>query len=293
MVYDKKYSIQDREAILGELRPTTDFNGVFIHTCNRLELYRGGGRVSKDTARHLFRVTSGLESTFLGDIAVQSQVKQAYCEAARSHKLDGNLHKLFQKALNVGKRVRTETSISAGAMSYSQASVDIINELNFNTTKANITILGVHNMSKDIVKFLTKKGASTIFIGNRTYDKAKELATSHGCEAFKFSHLPTRLLQTDILITATSAPHYVIKPETFPKNKEMLIIDLAMPRDVHPDISTYKKVKVLNVEEIESLVQTNRQQRVLQKAKAEAIVEEEVVTFISEMERRAQFIKRN
>ena len=206
ITYDKTFSIEARESALKQITDDTEHKGVFIHTCNRLELYHGNGVVNYDTARHLFRVTSGLESSFLGDNAIQGQVKQAYTKAADTYKLDGNLHKLFQKALSVGKRVRTETAISKGAMSYSQASVNILNQLNTDTTKANITILGVHNMSKDIVKFLTKKGASTIFIGNRTFDKAQTLANEHGCQAFKFNHLPSRLSQTDILITATSAP---------------------------------------------------------------------------------------
>ena len=127
---------------------------IFLKTCNRSEIYYGEGEVPDEVARHLFRVVAGLESAIIGERAVQGQVKEAYYTAKDQRPLTAELHRLFQSALQVGKRVRNETEISHGAVSHSLAALEIIEDGNIDLKDARITIIGVNKLTADILKFL-------------------------------------------------------------------------------------------------------------------------------------------
>jgi glutamyl-tRNA reductase len=259
-----------------------------IRTCNRLEIYKGDGHVDESIVRHLFRVVSGLESGLIGETSIQNQVKNAYLHAANTHKLSSSLHRLFQNGLKVGKLIRSQTGISRGAMSHSQATVNILRQQLPEFRNANITVLGVHNMNGNLLHHLTRSGASTIFVGNRTYHLAAELADKYGAQAFDFSKLSQRLQNTDVLITATSAPHYVIKKKHFPQNKSMLIFDLAVPNDVDPSIGELQGVKLYNVKTIEKTVEQNIKLRQKALVQASEIVETQVGLFMEDQKRRTE-----
>ena len=175
----KESPLEQREKLLAEIMDNYDREGILLNTCNRVEWYSGKGSIPGDVALHLFRVVSGLESVIIGETAIVNQVKTAYMEAVKHTLLDKNLHKLFQTALFVGKRVRRETGISRGAMSHSQAAVNLLFQKIENPEKLNITVIGVNALNEKIIRFLVNKGAKTIFIGNRTYDKAKILAEKY------------------------------------------------------------------------------------------------------------------
>ena len=276
---DQTLPLTEREAYINSIRSHSLNEGVFLQTCNRVELYSGGGHIPQNIISHLFRVVSGLESSLVGETSIQGQVKKAYMSASMNNRLDKSLHKLFQTALYVGKKVRSETSISQGAVSHSQAAVNIICKSFEEICNSRITVLGVHNINENIIKYLTKKGARTIFIGTRTYDKAKALSVKCGCQAFKFIELKKILRQTDILISATSAPHLIIKQDIFPDNKKMFIIDLAVPRDIDENIGALKDVELFNIEMLERLVDQNIDKRKDAIANAEHIVNQEVERF--------------
>jgi len=228
---------------------------------------------------HLFRVVSGLESTIIGETAIVNQVKQAYRDAAERTPLDKSLHKLFQTALFVGKRVRRETGISKGAMSHGQAAVNILFQHVGNMKDINITVIGVNSLNEKILKFLVNKGAETIFIGNRTYEKAKELAARYNASALRFERLPEILEKTDVLISATSAPHFIIRKENFDIKKKIYILDLAVPRDVDPAIKDLPNVTLFDIETIEKHIQQNVQVRAEKILHAEEIIKNEVRLF--------------
>ena len=290
--HKKEYSIEQRERIhqlLGLSNNT--FNGVCIQTCNRLELYRGEGEISEQSIRHLYRVVSGLESGLLGDMSIQGQVRIAYKEAQERTKLSSEIHKLFQSALAVGKMVRNQTMISKGAMSHSQAAVDIILDHPV-PAHSRITVIGAHNINENIIKYLVKKGMNTLFIGNRTHAKAKDIANKYNCNVFRFEDIKMQLLQTDVLVTATSAPHFVVKKEDFPSDVNMMIIDLAVPRDVHPSIGDLDGVTLFNLDQVEKRVDNNRGKRIAEIDKAEEIIEEQIVEFFIAMKRRAHYLKK-
>ena len=148
-------SLTEREEYFKQLNRSEVGPSVFLQTCNRVELYYGDGDIPDSVARHLFRVVCGLESAIVGERAVQGQVKDAYMTARDSgEKLSAGLHKLFECALQIGKRVRTETQISHGAVSHSLATIEIIEREHIDLKNAHIAIIGVNKLTEDIIKFL-------------------------------------------------------------------------------------------------------------------------------------------
>ena len=272
-------SIAERELFLSGIKEKSNASGVLLQTCNRVEWYHGEGNVSNQVANHLFRVVSGLESSIVGETAIVNQVKTAYREASERNVLNKSLHKLFQTAFFVGKRVRKESRISEGAMSHSQAVVQILLNKVVSLHNLNITVIGANKLNENIIRFLIDKGASTIFIGNRTYEKAINLAIKYDSEALSFDALSRALKTTDVLISATKAPHFILKSEAFPQDKPMYIFDLAVPRDIDPEIGQLSGVDLYDVGMIENAVKKNiliRKDRVSQ---AEKIIQKEVELF--------------
>ncbi len=254
-------------------------DGILLKTCNRVECYSGKGKVPDEVTRHLFRVVSGLESAIIGETAITGQVKQAYQEAMQNNELDKSLHKLFQTALYVGKKVRHETGISRGAMSHSQAAVNLLFDTIKNVKNLNITVIGANALNEKIIKFLVSKGAETIFIGNRTYEKAQKLAIKYNARALRFDSLVETLKKTDVLISATSAPHFILKKENFHINRQMYILDLAVPADVDPLIGDLPNVSLFDIMTIEKHIQKNIRVRTEKVLQAEKIIKKEVQLF--------------
>lgn len=281
---------------------------IFLKTCNRSEIYYGDGDVPDEVARHLFRVVSGLESAIIGERAVQGQVKEAYYTAKDQRPLPAELHKLFQSALQVGKRVRNETEISHGAVSHSLAALEILEEaLNHKQRKAeqrltldsfadldlqnaHITIIGVNKLTADILKFLQNKGAKMVFLANRSQIKAHYLADPLGIKVYTLDEKKEFLAHTDILISATSAPHLIIHKEDIPEDKRLLAIDLAFPRDIDSRLNKLPNVQLYNIRDVERKVRENIEVRGAEVEKAEVIIEEEIQEMQEALERRKRYI---
>lgn len=296
---------EDKQSV----RNSTEIPYVFLKTCNRSELYYGEGDVPDTVARHLFRVVSGLESAIIGERAVQGQVKEAYYNAKELRHLPAELHKLFLAALQVGKRVRNETEISHGAVSHSLAAIEIIEDeilkngkketkrndkADFKTSlkDAHITIIGVNKLTADILKFLQNKGAKMVFLANRSQIKAHYLADPLGIKVYTLDEKKEFLAHTDILISATSAPHLIIHKEDIPDNKPLLAIDLAFPRDIDSKLNDQPNVHLFNIRDVEKKVRQNLDVREAEVKKAEEIIEEEIKELSKALERRKFFLNR-
>ncbi len=277
---DLHHSPAERENFFFQL-PSAAKNCVVLHTCNRTELYQGNGRVPVAVARHLFRVVSGLESAFIGEDAIQGQVKAAYEKARDNSILSAGLHQLFQQALRVGKRVRTETKIARGAMSHSKAVLEVIRQEGFPLSGARIIIIGVNNLNQALIKYLRERGSNTIFVANRTYEKAQALAKIFDCTAVRLEKLREKLRSADLLISATSAPHLIVKKKFFPIARQILAFDLAVPRDIDPAVAELPLVKLFAIEDIENRINSNIRKRKREMKKAEIIVEEEIWNYYS------------
>lgn len=284
-------SLSDREEYAKQLNLDNTVPSILLQTCNRVELYYGDGEVPDDVARHLFRVVSGLESAIVGERAVQGQVKEAYINARNTQKLPTGLHKLFECALQVGKRVRTETQISHGAVSHSMATIEIIEQEHLDLQNAHITIVGVNKLTEDIIKFLHNKKAQLVFLANRTEEKARRMAEPYGIDIYRLEDKVNFLHDTDILISATSAPNAIITQEDLSAGHQLLAIDLAFPRDIDPAVGQLPNVKLYNLHDVEEKVKSNISVREDEVKKAEEIIEEEIAELQEIMTRRKLFRK--
>ena len=283
-------SLEERETYFhGIQRPE---GSVLLQTCNRVELYSGEGDVPDDVARHLFRVTAGLESALIGERAVQGQVKDCYQQACRQYRLSAEMHKLFTCALQVGKRVRTETEISQGAVSHSLAAIEIIEQEHVSLSRSRITILGVNKLTSDILKFLKNKGAEMVFLANRSQVKAHQLADPLGIGVFALHDKKRFLADTDILISATSAPHVLIHAEDIPVGKSLLAIDLAFPRDIDASVGVLPGVRLYNIRNVEQRVCRNISVRLGEVVRAETLIEEEIQELQDILRCRKQYLRK-
>ena len=229
--------------------------------------------------QHLFRVAAGLDSQVLGENEVLFQVKEAYRVSQETNCLGKNLHRIFEQTFRVGRKVRRETAISKGNVSIASLAIKYL-ERECGLTGAKVMLIGVNKITTQIAQYLLEHALHTAFVGNRTYEKAAALARSLGGEAFHLDHLEELMREVDIIITATSAPHFIIKKEKVldalnARTRPLYIIDLAVPRDVDPALQQHPLVRLHNLETIQPLVDHNAAAKREEAQKAEAIVRAE------------------
>ncbi|MDR1682217.1 MAG: hypothetical protein LBS25_02355, partial [Candidatus Symbiothrix sp.] len=154
LINNSEYGLKEREHFAGAVSIDETIPHILLSTCNRMELYRGEGETPEHIIRHLYRVAAGLESSLIGERAIQGQLKQAYQSAMEKYRLSPQLNRLFQSAIHTGKRVRTETKIATGAVSHSQVTVEILKQEKIDLNKKIVGIIGVNKLTEDILKFL-------------------------------------------------------------------------------------------------------------------------------------------
>ncbi|WP_127059326.1 glutamyl-tRNA reductase [Veillonella ratti] len=237
----------------------------------------------RDLLAHLFNVASSLDSLVLGEGQILSQLKMAYI-SAYSRGLTGPIFNIiFQRAISVGKKVRTVTGIANTPVSVSYAAVNLAEDcLTKPMSEAKVLVLGAGEMSELTATHLQSKGVKSIFVSNRTYHKAEALAKRFGGQAISFDSFINQAKEADILITSTGAPHYIIGPEEAAKiaaNRQgnpIVMIDIAVPRDIDPDVSQIDDVYLFNIDSLESVVEENKHQRELEAEKAKPIIAEAI-----------------
>ncbi|WP_042367606.1 glutamyl-tRNA reductase [Bacteroides neonati] len=271
------YTLAERENLSATIKLDQSVPHVLLATCNRVEVYWGEGEIPDKLARHLFRVASGLESSLIGERAIQGQLKQAYVQAARNYSLSSSLNRLFQTAIHVGKRVRTETKIAEGAVSHSQVTVDMLGEYGIDLKNKIVGIIGINKLTENILKFLTARGAVNIYLSNRNIEKAVEMARKYNGTAMALDKKRDLLRFSHVLICATSAPHSLIHPADFPQDRgEILVFDLAFPRDVDQCVGDMPGITLYNIEDIEHFAKQTLSYRQNEVKSAEKIIEEEM-----------------
>lgn len=278
---DASTPLEDRERFHLQVRRDKPASAVLLSTCDRIEIYEGDGDPSPDTVRHLYRVVSGLESPMLGENQIQAQVKQAYEDARTSGTLSKGMHRLFQQALRVGKRVRTETKLNRGAAGHAQTVVSILQTLPVALTDLQILVIGVNHLNRGILRFLVDKGQQTFFLGNRTLEHACQVVDDlQAGRALALERLTEVLTAVDVVISATSAPHYIIHEAQLPAaGGPRWFFDLAVPRDIEPTIAQRPGCRVWNVTDLELEEAKNLEGRRAEVGKAEAILDAEVAKF--------------
>jgi glutamyl-tRNA reductase len=238
-----------------------------------------------EAARHLYRVSAGLESMIIGEDQIQGQVRRAYDAALERQTTGPFTNHLFKAALATGKRVRTETAIGAGHMSLPSVSAMLAKEVLGELSGRRVVIVGTGESSELAARALADAGGELVFVATRRRDRAVSLANRFDASSVAFDELPEALIEADMLVSATSSPHLLIEAEELAQvqvqrdKRPLLIIDLAVPRDVEGACSEVDGVSLFDVDDLEAVVARNRRVRQSEARKAEGIVEEEIQSF--------------
>ncbi|MEP7014073.1 MAG: glutamyl-tRNA reductase [Verrucomicrobiota bacterium] len=235
--------------------------------------------------QHLFRVASGLDSMVVGESEILGQAKKAYESARASGAAGPYLHRLFQRAFRVAKHVRTHTEISRGAVSVGSVAVDLAQRIFGKLNDRKVLVLGAGEMSERTARALVSRGAADLRVSNRSLDRAEDLARLVGGRAIPFEQWPAQCSQVDILITSTSSETPLLNPDNLePMLRERLdrplfIIDIAVPRDVDPDVNKMEGVYLYDIDSLQSVAEQSLALRRQQVVVAEAIIAEHVADF--------------
>ncbi len=241
--------------------------------------YSGDGAIS-----HLFRVTSSLDSMVVGEAQIVAQLKAAYQLACDGGCTAVVFNRLFRHALEVGKRVRTETAIGERPVSVSSAAVELAEQVFGRLRDHTVLIIGAGETSELTATHLKAHGIDKILVANRTLDTSRELARRVGGEAVQFEDLGEHLASADIVISSTSAPHYVLTRETVERafkrrrHRPMFLIDIAVPRDLDPEIDKVRDAYLYDIDDLQHVVEHNRHEREKEAQLAERIVAQELAT---------------
>ncbi len=235
---------------------------------------------------HFFRVTAGLDSMVLGEPQIGGQIKEAYQRAVLHQTTGAYLNKLVHRALNVNKKIRTETDIGKYPVSVSYAAVLLVEKIFGDLEKKQVLLIGAGEMGALAAKHLKERHVEKIWISNRTGEKAEAVADEIGAEFLPFSQMIDRLVDMDIVITSTGSETYVVKADDVReamkkrKNQSMFFIDIAVPRNIEPEVNQIENVYLYDIDHLKGLVENNLQEREKEARKAEDLVEEEVQSFL-------------
>lgn len=309
------FSEKESRVALAELKANLLRECVLLSTCNRTELYGVAASESLDgnvlkeyliqfkkaedvtsrdhfyrfidssAANHLFKVASGIDSMVVGDIQILGQIKDAFNLAVESGTAGLFTNRLFQTAFRVGKRSKSETEISEGAVSISYAAVELANKIFADLSKKNALLIGVGKTGELTAKHLLSKNIGQLFVANRTRSKTEELVQKLGGVVIDFERILQELKHVDIVITSTGSPTYILRAEELRdvmrerSNEPMFIIDIAVPRDVDPAANKIENVFLHDIDALNLIVDKNLGKRKAEIPKVEKIILEELTVF--------------
>jgi glutamyl-tRNA reductase len=286
--------------------------GLILCTCNRVELLartRNGGADLRsflrgyfhveaaqldphlydlreaEAIRHLFRVASSLDSMVVGEAQILGQVKEAYATARAVGAVNSQLDLLLTRAFAVAKRVRTETAVGSSAVSIASVAVELAKKIFGSLQGKHVYLVGAGKMSELAARHLQANGAASIFVANRTYERAVQLAAKFNGEAIHFSEIYNTCDRADIVITSTGAPVAIFRRshgEMFlsrRKNRPMFFIDIAVPRDVDPEMNKVDGIFVYDIDDLQQAVTSHVADRKKEAERAEEIINSEVERF--------------
>jgi glutamyl-tRNA reductase len=291
--------------------------GMIVSTCNRVELLarsRNGGSdlrtflseyfqidarefdqhlyeyADKEAIRHLFRVTSSLDSMVVGEPQVLGQVKEAYAVARAVGTVNSQLDALVTRAFAVAKKVRTETAVGSSAVSVASVAVDLAKKIFGALSGKTVMLVGAGKMCELAARHLLAHGAGSIFMYNRTYERAQKLAQKFGGQALPWDQLYDSADKADIVITSTGAPVAIFRREHAEKflarrrNRPMFFIDIAVPRDVDPEVNKLDGIFVYDMDDLQQVVSSHVADRGREAQRAEDIINDEVERFLARMQ---------
>ncbi len=238
---------------------------------------------------HLFRVAASLDSMVVGEPQILGQLKSAYAVAKAQGALCGLLESVLSRAFGVAKRVRSETGIGQMAVSISYAAVELARKIFGSLDGKTVMIVGAGKMSELSARHLRRSGASHIFVTNRTYDRALELANIFHGTPVEYTKFLSLLPEVDILIASSGAPHYILHKAEMQhvigvrRNKPMFLIDIAVPRNIAPDVNEVDNVFLYDIDDLQGVVNSNLREREKEAGHAEGIIAQEVERMLSRL----------
>jgi glutamyl-tRNA reductase len=246
----------------------------------------------RDAIRHLFRVAASLDSMVVGEPQILGQLKNAYSVAKDAGTIDTFLDALVTRAFNVAKRVRTETEIGANAVSVSYAAVELAREIFGSLKDKKVLIVGAGKMSEAAARHLKRCGVGSIFVTNRTRERAEEMARLFEGQIVEYTRFLGFLPEVDIVLTSSGAPHYILtkdevrKVMAARKNRPMFLIDIAVPRNIEPVVNEVDNVFLYDIDDLQKVVDSNLRERKHVAEEAEQIIAEEVERMIARLKSR-------
>lgn len=274
-----------------------------LMTCNRVEVYVVSPKGSKvlfnfarmmkvpnlivdfldheESMRHLMRLTSGLESMIVGEDQILGQVKDLYNLAKQTGTTGKMLDTVFNKSIQVGKRVRNETDINRGSVSIGSAAVELADSVLGNLEGKTVMIIGAGEMGSLVARALANKNIKVIYVANRTFERAENLACELNGQAIKYDLINEFICESDVVISATAAPHMVITKEMMEDvmkadKRDILLIDIANPRDIDESTSEIEGVRLFNIDSLKSISEKNLERRKSEISRVETIIDEEL-----------------
>jgi glutamyl-tRNA reductase len=266
-----------------EFRQACDALKAFLVTCHDYrdpltdEIYAIN---EPQSVHHLFKVACGLDSMVLGETEILGQLKKAYDIALQLGHTGGRLNKAFQRAFNVAKQIRTETNIQRGSISIGSVAVELAEKIFSTLRERDVLVIGAGDTSEKTARALLSRGARSIIVSNRSYDRALALASDLGGRAILFEEWAKEFPKIDIVISSTAAPHHILdraKLEPLMKlrrNRPLLLIDIAVPRDIDPAVNFMENVFLYNIDDLQTIADDYLKQRKEEIARCEEIIRE-------------------
>lgn len=274
-----------------------------LKTCNRVEVYVVSPKGSKvlfdfakhmkvssriidfldheESLRHLLRLTCGLESMIVGEDQILGQVKELFLMAKKAGAVGKTLDTAFNKAIQVGKRARNETGINKGSVSIGSAAVELAEKEMCGLEGKTVMVIGAGEMGTLVSKALANKDIKVIYVANRTFDKAETLACELNGKAIQYESMEEYIRKSDVVISATKAPHFVLTQEIMSRimeerSNDIMLIDIGNPRNIEGSVGDLKGVCLHNIDSLKSISEANLEKRRAEAKKAEIIIEEEL-----------------
>ena len=294
---------------------------VLLSTCNRVEIYGVSpwihGRVQQlfqeltgsdfdftphlyvkegaEAAKHLFAVASGLDSLVIGETEITGQVKNAYQAAKDAGLVGKKMNRLFQTAFAVVKAVRTNTGIGRGATSVGSVAVELAEKIfDRDLSAKTVMILGAGKMGEACVKHLAKRGAKTVLVANRSVERAEKLAAEFGGRAVRIEDSAAAMTEADILVSSTGSAEIVLKREDVAKilpargNRPLVLVDIAVPRDIDPAVAELPNVFLYDIDDLEAVARENTKNREQELAVCQQIIAEQAAKLLARFQPERQ-----
>jgi len=308
---------------LEALRQIEDIDEVMlISTCNRVEVWAVTNRVEhcgrrvrgylaqsrgvdqaelratlyhyadSEAVSHIFRVAASLDAMVVGEAQITGQVKEAYALAAGTHVVGPLLNRCMHRAFAAAKRVRNETAVARHAVSVSSVAAELAARVFGELTRSTVLVIGAGEMAELAVRHLLSDGARDIRVVNRTYERAVQLAFQLGAKAHRFEDLPGQLLTADIVITSTGSSDPILSRQMIAagmrqrKQRPLFIVDIAVPKDVEPEVARLPNVYLFNIDDLEQVVQENLNERRKEARLAGRLLQVEVDHFVDWLRRQ-------